>query len=111
MASRRTVAQRATRRRRQALFQRLQAQTLTPLATGQLRTLQRGVREWRTAIARRLAFGATEKAEGLATSATLSQAPEPETGAVGAGRSDLRGHRSVGCSDRDPSKSAPRGVL
>jgi hypothetical protein len=40
------------------LFQRLQQGTQTPFAPGQLRTLQRRVREWRTAIARRLVLGA-----------------------------------------------------
>ena len=40
-----------------ALFQRLQAQTPTPFAPGQLRTLQRRVKEWRTAIARQLVLG------------------------------------------------------
>ena len=46
-----------------ALFQRLQAQTPKPFAAGQLRTLQRRVREWRTAIARRLVLGASDRAE------------------------------------------------
>jgi hypothetical protein len=50
-----------------ALFQRLQAQTPTPFAPGQLRTLQRRVREWRTAIARRLVLGAGDSAEVLTT--------------------------------------------
>ena len=40
------------------LFQRLQQGTQTPFAPGQLRTLQRRVRKWRTAIARRLVLGA-----------------------------------------------------
>ena len=40
------------------LFQRLQQGTQTPFAPGHLRTLQRRVREWRTAIARRLVLGA-----------------------------------------------------
>jgi len=48
-----------------ALFQRLQAQTPTPFAPGQLRTLQRRVREWRTAIARRLVLGASDRTEVL----------------------------------------------
>jgi hypothetical protein len=48
------------------LFQRLQAQTPTPFAPGQLRTLQRRVKEWRTAIARRLVLGAGDRAEVLA---------------------------------------------
>ena len=50
-----------------ALFQRLQTQTPTPFAPGQLRTLQRRVREWRTAIARQLVLGVSEKAEVLAS--------------------------------------------
>jgi hypothetical protein len=48
------------------LFQRLQDETPTPFATGQLRTLQRRVREWRTAIARRLVLGAGDEGEVLA---------------------------------------------
>jgi hypothetical protein len=40
------------------LFQRLQNETLLSFSPGQLRTLQRRVREWRTAIARRLVVGA-----------------------------------------------------
>ena len=48
-----------------ALFQRLQAQTPTPFAPGQMRTLQRRVKEWRTAIARRLVLGAGDRAEHL----------------------------------------------
>lgn len=48
------------------LFQRLQAQTPTPFEPGQLRTLQRRVKEWRTAIARRLVLGARDEAAGLA---------------------------------------------
>jgi len=50
-----------------ALFQRLQAQTPTPFAPGQIRTLQRRVREWRTAIARQLVLGAGNSAEALMT--------------------------------------------
>jgi hypothetical protein len=48
-----------------ALFQRLQTQMPTPFAPGQLRTLQRRVREWRTAIARQLVLGAGDRAEVL----------------------------------------------
>ena len=40
------------------LFQRLQNETSMSFSLGQLRTLQRRVREWRTAIARRLVVGA-----------------------------------------------------
>jgi hypothetical protein len=50
-----------------ALFQRLQTQAPAPFAPGQLRTLQRRVREWRTAIARQLVLGVSEKAEVLAS--------------------------------------------
>ena len=50
-----------------ALFQRLQAQRATPFAAGQLRTLQRRVREWRTRIARQLVLGASNPAEILAS--------------------------------------------
>jgi hypothetical protein len=49
-----------------ALFQLLQAQTPTPFGPGQLRTLQRRVKEWRTAIARQLVLGASDKTEVLA---------------------------------------------
>lgn len=47
------------------LFQRLRGQTSTPFAPGQLRTLQRRVKEWRTAIARQLVLGASGRAEVL----------------------------------------------
>lgn len=46
-----------------ALFQRLQSQTPTPFAPGQLRTLQRRVKEWRNAIARQLVLGGNDRAE------------------------------------------------
>jgi len=45
------------------LFQRLQAQMPTPFEPGQLRTLQRRIKEWRTAIARRLVLGSGVEAE------------------------------------------------
>lgn len=48
-----------------ALFERLQNQTPAAFEPGQLRTLQRRVREWRTAIARRLVVGAEDEAEAL----------------------------------------------
>jgi hypothetical protein len=48
------------------LFQRLQDETPTPFAPGQLRTLQRRVKEWRTAIARRLVLGAGDEGKDLA---------------------------------------------
>ena len=50
-----------------ALFERLQTRTSTPFAPGQLRTLQRRVRDWRTAIARQLVLGVNEEAEVLAS--------------------------------------------
>jgi hypothetical protein len=40
-----------------SIFQRLQATMPEPFQPGQLRTLQRRVKEWRTAIARRLVLG------------------------------------------------------
>jgi hypothetical protein len=39
---------------------------LMPFEPGQLRTLQRRVKEWRTAIARRLVLGGGDEAVGLA---------------------------------------------
>jgi hypothetical protein len=48
------------------LFQRLQEETPTPFGPGQLRTLQRRVKEWRTAIARRLVLGAGDEGEVVA---------------------------------------------
>ncbi|MCU1325223.1 MAG: transposase [Bryobacterales bacterium] len=44
------------------LFQRLQQQRPESFPAGQLRTLQRRVKEWRTAIARRLVLGAGSEA-------------------------------------------------
>ncbi|MEO8663326.1 MAG: transposase [Bryobacteraceae bacterium] len=41
------------------LFQRLQAQAPAPFAPGQLRTLQRRTKQWRTEIARKLVIGAS----------------------------------------------------
>ena len=41
-----------------AMLKRLQASSQGEFPDGQLRTLQRRVREWRTAIARRLVLGA-----------------------------------------------------
>ena len=43
-----------------SLFLRLQAKIPQPFQPGQLRTLQRRVKEWRTAIARRLVLGCEE---------------------------------------------------
>jgi len=55
------------------LFQRLQQGAQTRFAPGQLRTLQRRVREWRTAIARRLVLGADIDSEDP----TAISKPEP----------------------------------
>ncbi len=44
------------------IFQRLQTTMPEPFQPGQLRTLQRRVKEWRTAIARRLVLGCDEAA-------------------------------------------------
>jgi hypothetical protein len=46
------------------LFRRLQAQVPDAFTPGQLRTLQRRVREWRTAIARSLVMGADKETPG-----------------------------------------------
>ena len=46
------------------LFRRLQTQVPGTFAPGQLRTLQRRVRDWRTAIARSLVMGAAEETPG-----------------------------------------------
>ena len=51
------------------LFQRLQSQMSQAFQPGQLRTLQRRVKRWRTAIARRLVLGADTEAEPTATPA------------------------------------------
>jgi len=48
------------------LFQRLQLHAPTPFAPGQLRTLQRRVKEWRTEIARQLVLGVGNRAEVVA---------------------------------------------
>jgi hypothetical protein len=46
------------------LFLRLQASTLEGYPPGQLRTLQRRVRHWRSEIARRLVLGMEQQSEG-----------------------------------------------
>ena len=45
------------------LFQRLQTSTSEPLQPGQLRTLQRRVRQWRSEIARRLVLGVEQQSD------------------------------------------------
>ena len=45
------------------LFQKLQNQSPASFPKGQLRTLQRRVKEWRTAIARRLVLGIDSEIE------------------------------------------------
>ena len=52
--------------RRCAQESRLQDETPTSFAPGQLRTLQRRVKEWRTAIACRLVLGAGDEGDVLA---------------------------------------------
>ena len=49
------------------LFQRLREETNIPFDPGQLRMLQRRVKEWRTEIARRLIFGADPGTSGSVT--------------------------------------------
>jgi hypothetical protein len=58
------------------LFQRLQNETSMSFSPGQLRTLQRRVREWRTAIARRLVVGAGGATEDVSMVSDLSPSPE-----------------------------------
>jgi hypothetical protein len=58
------------------LFQRLQAQTPTAFVPGQLRTLQRRVKEWRTTIARRLVLGAATEPRSWQTTTIRSRAAE-----------------------------------
>ncbi|HSU33682.1 MAG TPA: transposase family protein [Bryobacteraceae bacterium] len=48
------------------LFCRLQVETLEPFTPGQLRTLQRRVKQWRTEIARKLVFGSGLESPGCA---------------------------------------------
>jgi hypothetical protein len=55
------------------LFERLQTQGAHACEPGQLRTLQRRVKEWRTAVARQLVFGA-----GLEFSAEDEPSTQPE---------------------------------
>ena len=45
------------------LFDRLQTQMSAPFEPGQLRTLQRRVKQWRTAIVRRLVLGVNGEAD------------------------------------------------
>jgi hypothetical protein len=49
------------------LFRRLQTELSVSFDPGQLRTLQRRVKEWRTAIARRLVLSSGVEAGKLAT--------------------------------------------
>ena len=58
------------------LFQRLSNETAMSFSPGQLRTLQRRVREWRTAIARRLVVGAGGETEDVNMVSDLSPSPE-----------------------------------
>ena len=62
------------------LFHRLQTQAQIPFEAGQLRTLQRRVKEWRTAIARRLVLGASAEAEQFETAdVTRAAVVDPPT--------------------------------
>ena len=61
-------------------FQRLQQQRPESFPPGQLRTLQRRVKEWRTAIARRLVPGAGSEAV-LMHSIRAEESPLIEMGA------------------------------
>src|ERR1700722_4575940 len=49
------------------IFQRLRASVVEPFQPSQLRTLQRRIKEWRTAIARRLVLGVEMEPEPAAT--------------------------------------------
>jgi hypothetical protein len=51
------------------LFQRLREQTGEQFEPGQLRTLQRRVKEWRTEIARRLVVGIENRPADISESA------------------------------------------
>jgi hypothetical protein len=59
-----------------ALFHRLQNELPAAFSPGQLRTLQRRVREWRTAIARRLVLGGAGESEEVHVGSDLSPIPE-----------------------------------
>jgi hypothetical protein len=73
-----------------ALLARLQSQTSMRFAAGQLRTMQRRVREWRTAVARRLVLGASTEAEMLPMpSGCECSADAEERDRAGANCSDL----------------------
>jgi hypothetical protein len=65
-----------------ALFHRLQAQKPTLFGPGQLRTLQRRVKEWRTAIGRQLVLGVSQNVEVLAAGRNLRQTPKSEAAAL-----------------------------
>ncbi len=58
------------------LFQRLQDEAPAAFSPGQLRTLQRRVREWRTAIARHLVLGTGGEPEEVHLGGHLSPIPE-----------------------------------
>jgi hypothetical protein len=58
------------------VFQRLQHEVPAAFSPGQLRTLQRRVREWRTAIARRLVLGGSGESEEVHVGNDLSPISE-----------------------------------
>jgi hypothetical protein len=66
------------------LFQRLQQQRPESFPAGQLRTLQRRVKEWRTAIARQLVLGAasdvaTPVSSGVEETSLIEMGASPQT--------------------------------
>ena len=64
----------------QELFQRLQAENPGAFPDGQLRTLQRRLKDWRSAAAKRLVFGGRANADAPSTTSALpSNAPTPQS--------------------------------
>jgi hypothetical protein len=62
------------------LFRRLQAENPGVFHDGQLRTLQRRIKEWRAAAARRLVFATSESSMGVAETSSNGTAPEAAVG-------------------------------
>ena len=62
------------------LFHRLQSEMSAPFEQGQLRTLQRRVKEWRTAIARRLVLSGGVEAEHSAPATEQTYATDDSAG-------------------------------
>ena len=61
-----------------SLFERLRSQHPGRFKAGQLRTLQRRVREWREVMARQLVYGGLDDAETWTISAVGSTRASPE---------------------------------